>query len=273
MLSILILLFDANLKSRIDKTMQFTIVTAHNFSSEKIKVAQSAFQEYGTVEFIWEDELTQFPEQISPDIIYAHPAGLVGLKLCMEALQKGIPVVNNPLAMLASINRVTQASLLDSVGVPVPKFICTYPQYVPFLPFYRKDIYDLDVKFYSKSLSIVRTEEERKSLPPMPIFAQADIPNIQAEYKIYLVDQRHWVFEQNADTRTRIEEPAPEIIAIAQKARQVLGLDICSIDIVEADGKYILIDLNVSPRLESLADGMATFAQYLVNKYGKTDKS
>jgi glutathione synthase/RimK-type ligase-like ATP-grasp enzyme len=252
--------------------MRFAIVTAHNFSSEKIKAAESAFQEYGTVDFIWEDEIIQFPEQSSPDVIYAHPAGLVGLKLCMEALQRGISVVNNPLAMLASINRVTQASLLDSVGVPIPKYICTYPQYVPFLPFYRKDIYDLDVKLYSKSLSIVRTEEEQKSLPPMPIFAQADVPNIQAEYKVYLVDKHHWVFEQDDDTRTRIEDPASEIIAIAQKARQVLGLTICSVDIVEAEGKYTLIDLNVSPRLESLADGMAAFAQYLVNKYGKLGK-
>lgn len=250
--------------------MQFAIVTAHNFSSEKIGAIESALQDYGSVKFIWEDEVSQFPESSTYDVIYAHPAGLVGLKLCMEAIQKGIPVVNNPLAILATINRVSQASLLESVGVPIPKYICTYPPYVPFLPFYRKDIYDLDVKLYSKSLTIVRSEEERKTLPMIPIFAQADIANIEAEYKVYLVDNHHWVFQQGGDdTRTQIEEPAPKIIAIAQKARQVLGLDICSVDIVEADGQYVLIDLNVSPRLQSIADGIAELAEYLATKYGK----
>ncbi len=250
--------------------MRFGIVTAHNFSAEKIKAVEANFREHGSVEFVWEDEINQYPADVTYDVIYAHPAGLVGLKLCMEAMQSGIPVVNNPLAMLASINRVTQASLLASVGIPIPQYSCTYPPHVPFLPFYRKDIYDLDVKLYSKSLAIVRTAEERQNLPMMPIFAQAHVPNIENEYKVYLVGNHAWVFRQEADeTRTPLAESAPAIIEIAQKSRQILGLDICSIDIVEADGQYILIDLNVSPRLQSIEDGLATFTQYLVNKYGK----
>jgi glutathione synthase/RimK-type ligase-like ATP-grasp enzyme len=138
------------------------------------------------------------------------------------------------------------------------------------LPFYQKDIYDLDVQLYNKSLDYVSSEAERNQLPQMPIFAQAEIPYIEHEYKVYLVDKHHWVFQldsdPDSDSRTLVEEP--EVVAIAQKARKTLGLDICSVDIVRNDSQYTLIDLNVSPRLESVDNGPDTLARFLVNRYG-----
>ena len=43
--------------------MQFAIVTAHNFSTEKMQAAESAFKEYGSVEFDGKKiAFTHYPE-------------------------------------------------------------------------------------------------------------------------------------------------------------------------------------------------------------------
>ncbi len=235
----------------------------------KIEPAIAIFSKFGETAVIWEEEHHTIPDT-PVDIIFARPGGWAGMALLFEAKQRGIPVVNDPAALLMSMDRVATSSILQGEGLPVPKFFCGYPHSVPFLPFVAKNIFD--VAGFKQTPVVVQHKEMQKQLPKLPIFAQEYIES-EWEYKVYGVGPKILMYRQHPilktadkmETRERID-PRPDMVKVTQMAMRLLGLEICSMDFLEHTHGFALTDINFSPALETDPDGYPLLAQYLAAK-------
>ena len=248
--------------------MNFGIVSTQQIA-HKIELAVPIFHKSGEVTLLWEEEHAHLPD-VALDIIFARPGGWVGMGLLFEAKQRGIPVVNDPAALLLSMDRVATASILQGERLPVPKFFCGYPQSVPFLPFVAKNIFD--VAGFKQTPVVVQNETMQKALPKLPIFAQAYL-EAEWEYKVYGIGPQILMYRQRPilhvadkmETRERID-PHPELAKVTQMAMRLLGLEICSMDFLAHANGFALTDINFSPALETDPDGYRFLAQYLTAK-------
>jgi hypothetical protein len=250
--------------------MSFAIVASRATPGDTLTRTAQELSQYGEVELIWEEETHKFPDRPF-DTVYAQPGSLLGLDLVSQAEMKRLRVINRLPAIMLAMDRAAKATLLQSAGLPVPSFTYAYPPQVPFKRYVAKGLYDIPHGLFKMDIRVIGMDDEpAPPLPMLPIFAQEYVESTW-EYKISAIGQEVWLLRrptQDAVAGIRRDSELipmrPDLMSIAENARKLMGLDICSLDFLEGELGIYLIDVNFSTG-GTVAEGPAAIARLLAN--------
>jgi len=183
-------------------------------------------------------------------------------------------VIVNPYPVTVTLrDKIVTAKILQSAGVPTPAaYVAAHPhELAPFL-----DGGPLVVKPYQGSdgvgVRVVRSLAELASVRDGrdPVFAQRYHQPEGRDRKIYVVGDQLFGVKKPFPAKTEAEQrgepftPSPELCDIARRCGQAFGIDFCSVDIIESEGKPYVVDMSSIPGCGGVPDAPQHLASYLI---------
>ena len=183
-------------------------------------------------------------------------------------------VIVNPYPVTVTLrDKIVTAKILQSAGVPTPAaYVAAHPhELAPFL-----DGGPLVVKPYQGSdgvgVRVVRSLAELASVRDGrdPVFAQRYHQPEGRDRKIYVVGDQLFGVKKPFPAKTEAEQrgepftPSPELCDIARRCGQAFGIDFCSVDIIESEGKPYVVDMSSIPGCGGVPNAPQHLASYLI---------
>lgn len=200
-------------------------------------------------------------------------------RMARRAEREGMVVMDDPQSILRCTNKVFLAELLEKAKVPIPSTMIVHrgnaDQVVEKLGL--PCVLKRPDSAFSQGVVKASSEEELQKHLRMffedseLVIAQAYLPT-DFDWRIGILDRRplyackyhmargHWQIAQhheNKDTSfgkcdTIPVESAPrKAVAVAQKAADLIGDGLYGVDVKESDGKFVIIEVNDNPSLDS----------------------
>lgn len=251
--------------------MLFGIISSKTSNRNTADQIANELSSQGDIELIWEEDFSDLPAYPF-DVLYTQPSSLRGINLTSQAEERQYPVINGLPSIMIALGRMVKTSLFKNAGLLVPQFICAYPAQIPFEHYVAKGLYDLHTGIFATDHVIVdKTNNlEPVKLPNRPVFAQEHIPS-EWEYKVIAIGKESWLMRRSFENALQRMQDSFEvlpmrndILELAQMARKIVGLHICSIDFLEHENQLYLIDINFFTGFSNTPEGTAAIARLLV---------
>jgi ribosomal protein S6--L-glutamate ligase len=200
---------------------------------------------------------------------------LAGLHVIREIELRGVPCSNSAWALERSRDKVRCFQELRAAGVPMPKTIAIGPEvaidsvtaYLAGPPWILK----LPVSAQGKGVMVVESLQSLRSIVDAVHALQGSLVLQEFVAESSGADVRVLVLNGEAVAAMRRQAAkgefrsnlhrggtptgiplTPELASLAERAANVLGLDIAGVDLLETKNGYVLIEVNGSPGLEGL---------------------
>jgi len=199
-----------------------------------------------------------------------------------------IPVINSPRAILLTMNRFLNSTLLQKEGIKIPDFsFIPYDYPPPFEDFIVKNIIDqkkykfrplikknnghINV-FDERAINEVDNEKENYRY-----FYYQKFIKSKWEYKVYGFGEDLFFYKQipilvnpnKMETRKKIDE-IQELKEMSLKAMKIIDLKAASLDFLKSkSGEYFLTDVNSLPNFNYIENGYKKFADFLISQAKK----
>ncbi len=202
--------------------------------------------------------------------VLKHTKGLA-LSIAGALHAQGATIVNPYPVTVALGDRIIASRMLQVAGVPTPDTYIARPpsRLAPLV-----DEGPLVVKPYQGSetfaVRVVRNVAELDAVPAgkEPVFAQRYHPAEGRDRKIYAIGGRLFGVRKVFPAKTEEEKhgepftPTPELCEIASRCGRAFGIDLYGVDIVESEGKPLVVDMNSMPGFKGVPDAPAHLAAY-----------
>jgi len=232
--------------------------------------------------YIEEEYLLKCSEVIfDEDIFFVKGKGDILLAIVKSIENEtSIPVINSFEGIWNAFNRFINCTLLEQVGIPVPKFTLN-PESIPpdFNDYISKNIIDQKTYAFNPEIEKVnghlQVVDKRavKEISNYHYYFYQEFIKSKWEYKIYCIGDELFFYKQlpvlvnpnKMESRRKIKE-IPELGEMVIKAKNRLGLSITSVDFLKSsDGQYYLTDINSSPNFNYIKNGHEIVGDYLLN--------
>ena len=205
------------------------------------------------------------------DVIMTKTKDPVSLAILSTMKDENIPMINGPGVIFNTIHRFLLNSILSAAGIPQPEFVFSLERVTPFDRAVIKGYMD---HYPRKSPVYLNIGKKVLQQNDSSYYYSQEYLEPEREYKIYGIEDTLITYLQdkplihNAGYRKNKYEfrkrcCAAEPEELARRAMIATGLKMCSMDIILSDGKYYVIDINVSPGLGD-REVMETLATYLL---------
>lgn len=191
------------------------------------------------------------------DVVLAKCKGAQSLALLTGMQAAGIPVINTPRSIFMTCHRFIQRSFLAASGIPSPDFALSLSNTTPFAPAIIKGHYDDSAQKITPYINI----ESGELSPSADEYCYSEeFIEPEIEYKVYGIGNIFFTYVQKCpliyksdyrENKHALRSPvrAPEAEELGRRAARVMGLTICSMDVISSGGELFLVDLNSSPSL------------------------
>ena len=196
-----------------------------------------------------------------------------GLLLQAQALRlelAGIPTYNNAYAIHVTNHRLLYSLLAQAAGVPEPEFAVGHEKDIPFEEYVIKEEC---VESVAKFIPIIGNRNLRGGGVNDKIYYFQRKINSEWEYKIYSFGENFFYYKEKPTLinpnkmATRVSIPEnPLLREYVEKIKKITKLTITSIDFLEEDGQYYLIDVNSAPNFNYIQNGAEILADWLFSE-------
>jgi glutathione synthase/RimK-type ligase-like ATP-grasp enzyme len=200
-------------------------------------------------------------------------------RLARKAEREGLVVMDDPRSILQCANKVYLAELLQKAKLPIPKTIVAHRGNTDLIAAelgFPCVLKRPDSAFSQGVVKVANAEELATQLDHF--FADSELVVAQGymrtdfDWRIGILDRRplfackyhmargHWqIIKQDADAKGRfgkvetfpVELAPRKAVALAQKAADLIGDGLYGVDIKEADGQFVVIEINDNPNIDS----------------------
>jgi ribosomal protein S6--L-glutamate ligase len=205
----------------------------------------------------------------------------LALSLAGALTVSGAVVVNNFRSCNLSRDKIAATALLAAAGVPMPPTWATGRKEL-LQPLLADGPIRLKPRCGRGGTGIRRVVEP-SSLNgqevvtdiyglPVPMLTQQEVPSDGQDLKVFVAGSHVWAIRRPFPAHTLLEKMgtpvtlAPEVQAEALKCGKVLGLDLYGVDVLVADGRFYVIDVNAFPGYKGAAGAPWTLANFLYRR-------
>ncbi|MDF1798353.1 MAG: RimK family alpha-L-glutamate ligase [Planctomycetota bacterium] len=228
-----------------------------------------------------------------PDVVFtrmgaASPAA--GLNTLLQLAALGVPVVNDPLALWRSRDKVRSSLLLARAGLPVPASLVPGRRLAAGLARARLGPPPWVVKrpegSKGEAVFLVQDEAELESYfeaagtTEAPVVVQRFVAEASGtDLRVFVVGGHTLAAMRrrsgSGDFRSNLHqgghgervEASAEAAAVAEAAVAALGLEVAGVDLLEADGGPLVIEVNGSPGFAGIEDATGADLSGAVVRY------
>jgi ribosomal protein S6--L-glutamate ligase len=230
------------------------------------------------------------PENTSVDIGHVRPAhDLYVLKeksplilaFAGALTVAGAVVVNTFASCRLTRDKIAATAVLAGAGVPVP------PSWTTASPSRVRPLVDdgplwLKASRGSRGAGVSRVTDPRavdeQPAPtdvhglPLPIFAQREVPSTGRDLKVFVVGEEMWAITRPFPARTMAEKLGTpvavrsDIRMTALACGRALGLELYGVDVLEADGRFWVVDVNALPGYKGAVEAPRALAEHLYTR-------
>ena len=233
--------------------------------------------------------LNNFNANFDEDLFFVKGKGkiMIGLARLIEN-ETTIPIINSPRAILLTMNRLFNSTLLQKAEIKIPDFSFIPYNYPPpfedfivkniidqkkykFKPIIKKINHHINV-FDERALKEVDGEKENY----LYFYYQKFIKS-KWEYKVYGFGDNLFFYKQipilvnpnKMETRKKIDE-IEELKEMSLKTMKIFDLKAASLDFLKSkSGEYFLTDVNCLPNFNYIENGPKKFADFLISQAAK----
>jgi ribosomal protein S6--L-glutamate ligase len=213
-------------------------------------------------------------EDLEPgDLVVVRSRHRFALALLQVAEALGAHVVDPWREVLAVRNKVRCAAALARHGVRIPPtFLVHAPEHLERVP---SSAYPLILKPVlgdnARGLRVVKAPSELASVEWAEelVLAQSYLDAGGIDLKVYVADDTVWAVRRpspltDADDVAAPTRPTPEIRRLAHVCRQVFGLRLFGLDVLELPGGPVVVDVNEFPNYTGVEDAPEAIGRALL---------
>ena len=199
-------------------------------------------------------------------------------RMARRASKEGLIVIDDPLSILKCCNKVYQAELFEKQGIPCPRTLIVHNGNR------RRVTQSLGLpcvlkrpdSSFSQGVVKANTEEElelflSQFLDDSDLVVAQSYVQSEFDYRVgvlggkplyvcrYFMARGHWQIQKTQATGQRsfgrhetmaVEDAPPEVVQLAVVAANAIGRGLYGVDIKEADGKLMVMEVNDNPNLD-----------------------
>ena len=204
------------------------------------------------------------------DVILIKTKDPVSLSLLTSIKDSGIPMINPLNKIFLTYRRFLLNSILSNEEIPQPRFAFSLSGTTPFKRAIIKGDEDRAPEKRPAYLSGTDEPDEKKTCH---YYSQEFIePN--REYKVYCIGDKLFTYRQKTPVIYNRDfsrdkhafcslEKSTKAEELARRAVRATGLKICSVDIIENNENYFIVDINATPGL-AIKEVIETLSDYLL---------
>jgi ribosomal protein S6--L-glutamate ligase len=207
------------------------------------------------------------------DVVVARTRNRFALALLRAAERPGVIVLPSWETVAAVRNKVRVAQVLGELGVPMPRtFLADRPGVLARLP---ARVFPLVLKPHlgdnGDGLVVVHARGELDGLewPDGLVLAQQFVDVGSVDLKLYAAGERLWAVRKRSPLAgeggpAQRVEVTPPLRRLASTCRAAFGLELVGIDVLEAAGGPLVVDVNEFPNYTSVPEAPAAIADLVL---------